>query len=1035
MKKYRWLIWINLILLLLISFTAIGVNAKSDLSLNYSKTTTTSYKEITPSKLVEMIISSDISDQEKTYLDENYESLKYDDLIMTSKVTTNVTDEKLDVHAIEYSYTDSLNRVVLWKPYKAVYNGEEKELVKNGDLYETSFTSVASIEKVDVIYQLDLSIPAETVNELINSSYNYVNAYVVDKVYETNMELYNTNLALYNKYLEDLAKYNVDYPEYLKYLEQKEKYDKYLRDYSEYQSELERYNNYLALVNKYNEDLTAYQNYLSELNYYNENHEENKRLYDEYCANMVVVNKQLYVMNLIKTKMTSLERDVYDAVMGTAVTEVLDRQDELYELGVDRETMERANTATLNLREIFSQYFSYTEDSDKYAYYSANYYPIKKNVEELMRCLDKLYRSGLTNAALDYLDKTDKYLILVAQLALISNGLDDSPVYNYEAWNPKTNKGNLKLTGALVVDYNWTIGGKTITQTLENQTYLTEDGITALPLYSGYPEEVVELIKPTEVLMPTYPEIVASPVKPDEVSAPTATVTTLPVKPVKVDEPVEYVIPSDIASLLEVYNSGALKSRPTVSENYDLVLYTTVEKSLNNAEEITVEFYNLDKTLITKYTIPNGSYIVYDNVVPTKEKDAKYSYTFSGWEYEDHELIDLNHVTKEGFVYPVFTSTLNEYEVTWDIDGNLFKEKYHYQDLPECKETVVKENTDSKVYVFDSWDKDIDYVTGDVTYKAVFRDINVTSSVLKLDNVEDLSDVVHAITSVNDLSIAIEYDNYEITIPTSTLIKMMNDEVFDISLNITEDNGYKFNIVSSGENYTFDFKIKLEVDASHARLYNGDNQVRYSYSGGTLSFNMESNEVYALDNYYSINILKNDKVDFSVSDEYSKGGEIIRVSIDQLVNGININRVYYVTKSMEEIVIDSNEFEMPNDDVYIGISYSYIEYTITFISDKAKIKETKYHYGDVVKAPQNPQKASDDEFSYEFVGWDKEITEVNGDAVYTAVFESHPLDRPPVQSKVSIIKIAKIAFAVILAGCCVGLVIALTRKKPKNIKK
>ena len=242
MKKYRLVIYICLIIAVLFSLSVINVNAKKDLSLDYSKTASTTYKEITPSELVEMIISGEISVQEKTYLDQNYESLRYDDLIMTSKVSTNETDDKLDVHASEYSYTDSSNRTITWKPYKALYNGEEKELVKSGDVYIATFTN-SNDDLLRVTYKLELSLPTSKVNELLNVTYNYVNGYVTDKVYETNVELYNNNLELYNKYLEDLSKYNSDCEEYLMYLEQKEKYDKYLSEFSEYQEELERYRN------------------------------------------------------------------------------------------------------------------------------------------------------------------------------------------------------------------------------------------------------------------------------------------------------------------------------------------------------------------------------------------------------------------------------------------------------------------------------------------------------------------------------------------------------------------------------------------------------------------------------------------------------------------------------------------------------------------------------------------------------------------------------------------------------------------------
>ena len=387
-------------------------------------------------------------------------------------------------------------------------------------------------------------------------------------------------------------------------------------------------------------------------------------------------------------------------------------------------------------------------------------------------------------------------------------------------------------------------------------------------------------------------------------------------------------------------------------------------------------------------------------------------------------------------MYPIFSQTYIEYEVTWEIDNKIYKENYHYNELPICKESLIKENTDKMVYLFDSWDKTIEPVTKDITYKAIYKAISATNSVLSLDSSTNLNEVLQSITEQNALSIELVDDDYELTIPTSTLMKMKNDNVEALNLDIVEDNGnYNFSIAANNDkDYSVEALINLNIDAEHARLYKDNEQIRFSYSSGSLRFNMSTNSTYKLEFVYAVNILKNDKINFSISSNSAKSGDIITISIDEIEKGIIINKVYYVTKSMEEIIIDSDEFEMPKYDVYIGISYSYIEYIVTFISDGVIIREAKYHYGDKVDTISSPKKASDDDYSYEFVGWDKPITEVDGDAVYTAVFNSRPLERPIIEDKVSIIKIIKIVGIVFLSGCFVSLFIIITRKKIKKHK-
>lgn len=63
------------------------------------------------------------------------------------------------------------------------------------------------------------------------------------------------------------------------------------------------------------------------------------------------------------------------------------------------------------------------------------------------------------------------------------------------------------------------------------------------------------------------------------------------------------------------------------------------------------------------------------------------------------------------------------------------------------------------------------------------------------------------------------------------------------------------------------------------------------------------------------------------------------------------------------------------------------KYTVKFLNhDESVLKEESVEYGSLPTAPATPTKADTDEFSYEFVGWDKEVVAVTGDVVYTAQY-------------------------------------------------
>ena len=62
--------------------------------------------------------------------------------------------------------------------------------------------------------------------------------------------------------------------------------------------------------------------------------------------------------------------------------------------------------------------------------------------------------------------------------------------------------------------------------------------------------------------------------------------------------------------------------------------------------------------------------------------------------------------------------------------------------------------------------------------------------------------------------------------------------------------------------------------------------------------------------------------------------------------------------------------------------------TYRFVNENGTVlSEGTGKKGSTIVAPANPTKASTDEFSYEFIGWDKEVVVVTGDVTYTAKFE------------------------------------------------
>ena len=66
-----------------------------------------------------------------------------------------------------------------------------------------------------------------------------------------------------------------------------------------------------------------------------------------------------------------------------------------------------------------------------------------------------------------------------------------------------------------------------------------------------------------------------------------------------------------------------------------------------------------------------------------------------------------------------------------------------------------------------------------------------------------------------------------------------------------------------------------------------------------------------------------------------------------------------------------------------------LQYTVVFKNWDGTILSTEVcHLGDVVVIPPDPAKAADNTCTYTFIGWDNEVVNCTGDAIYTAVYEA-----------------------------------------------
>lgn len=689
----------------------------------------------------------EVSDTEKELLStvSDFE-ITYSNSIPSSYVEEKYENGVVAVTALDYSYKTASNKTVVWTP-TAAYLGSESMIGGSG-----TWTGVASEQSGDTVrveYLLTSSIDADSINAFSNKAFQFARQ-ANDKItsendrYELELAEYNQKYQNYLDYLDAATQYEIDlelYDEYLVNLAswqlQNSAYQTYLQEYEQYLIELEQYNNYDKILQQYYADFAAYQQYLADVDdYYTAMEKYNEQLLSPD------VQKVLYQISILDylTKRVNLNRTLMGAIMGNSVTQVLAQTEALVLAGAERAAVERANNATLALRNLFTIYSDAKTNEQKYAYYISCYDSLKDNFILLLQTLDYFYGFSMVRNAIKQYDRIEEYEILLAQLYYVSNALSDVKIPNY------VQAFKYDKTGGGYFDSSYRVGpSKTAPAALVGKGGEVEDRQSGAPIESGYvkipvmptlPEEVAHPGAIPEQITPVMPEVVANPGDmPIEVIEPT--------EPTEVVEPVAPIAykPTEQEAKLSALIDGGLTEREQLTDDYILTLKIEITKYFRNALLATLRFYerfdSAEPLYVVEATI--GSYVDYPLSLPTKTREG-YSCQFDFWQDENGNKIDLNSLaTDKGdlSLYAHFNETPLLYTVIWYVNGTRLTSKYAYDSSPVYDEALgaplSKPSYNDRQYRFSGWknavsgesyaqDESLPVMKGSVQiYEAVFE--------------------------------------------------------------------------------------------------------------------------------------------------------------------------------------------------------------------------------------------------------------------------------------------------------------------------
>lgn len=973
-----------------------------------------------------------VTEQEAAYLDAFLPvTVSFHSTITKDRVRVMRHGEDLVIEADVYSYLTASATRVVWTPTVAQYGGATYPLAKSTETLYRAVVEEAALDRGDVTvtYRTELLLDRDTVNAILNAAYeagrterDHVAAQ--NAAYAAQKQAYDAQTEAYDAYLEKRQEYERANGAYLDHLELKKQYDAAAAQYAAYLSAQENYlikkAEYDAALDAYHVAMAYYQAYPTLKAAY----DADLVKYEAYLAQMQTVTQQLLLMRAMKTPVTSLQRTLYDAIMGDAVLQVLSDYKDGLSMVTDVAAVEQAAKDAAALRNLLPLFFACQTEEEQYQFYCANYDDITAHVRNLFVMLDHLYSSRVIYSEIVSSGRLQKYQIFLAQLYYFSLALSDEPLYNYT-------KTAIYNDTYRIYEGTGLFPQKTLTPltALEGDRYVPEP-TTAQPLATGYPAPMDVPVEPTRTDPPVFPSHIEKPIAPTPVSPPGEPPAPVeePTPPTPVappgEPPTPYVEPAELIAVGEAVRLGTLVHRTPYTDAVALPIETRVSGSIDMTDRMNVVFYADDRTTVLdeESNIPVGA-VLYDGATPTRPADARATYTFSHWTFSDGTPADLNDLWEGCALYPAFAEVPNAYTVTWSVDGTLTEQTYLYGEMPSCPVPVTRAADGSYYYVFVGWDTQPAPVAADALYTAVYERralvsfpegegiVRTVEGGVEVDCRMTASDAIVLDALLlhmrADASLRLCFTDVSVFFSAAELAKLRAR----LQSPPPEDAAASrlvFSYVRSEKqcrgSLHFDTlpvdSIEMTLTVAppsgdgtyglYTRDATGKSYLPYAIVDGRVEFSARCGVTYTLTKEYAVLAIPSTGATISLSETAAAAGEEVSVSF-LVEEGYEPRRLYVVDAAHREIPLTDGKFIMPEGGVSVGILTRELTYTVVFRSGGRVIKQMTCRHGELPIPPADPVRSRDDAYVYTFIGWSESIRPATEDAVYDAAFSAEPI--------------------------------------------
>ncbi|MBR1809706.1 MAG: InlB B-repeat-containing protein [Paludibacteraceae bacterium] len=429
----------------------------------------------------------------------------------------------------------------------------------------------------------------------------------------------------------------------------------------------------------------------------------------------------------------------------------------------------------------------------------------------------------------------------------------------------------------------------------------------------------------------------------------------------------------------------------TFDENLKLRADVTLVALFNKVEWYTISFVDRDgNNIIEVQKLEKDAAVTVPTEVQTVTTDAKI-YTWKGIWDKDVVATAQANVTYTA----LYDETPHMYDITWnDKDGNFVETTQVAWGETPAHAAIVPENTAEYTYTFTGWTPEVVAVSGNATYQAVVTAEKNSYTITWLnddDSQIDQSTVEYGVVPTHADAVKAATAEYTYTFAgwTPEVVAVTGEATYKATFTSTK-NTYTVTWVNEGG---AELKKDENVEYGAMPAYTGETPTKAATAQYTYTFKAWTPEVSAVTGDVTYTATYTETVNkYAVRFLNDNGTELQKTEVEYGTMPAYTG----ATPTKEQDAQYTYEFdkwtpelaEVTGEATYTATYTSTVrKYTITFLNyNDAVLSSEEYEYGATPVEPA-ATRTGDDQYSYNFTGWDNDVVAVSGPATYKAQFE------------------------------------------------